>query len=141
MRTNLKLSEIYTLDIELNGFKDETGQRVTKGLLNEKLSLVLRFWLNELNQKVALIVEQCELLKQELIKKYGTELEDGSINIEVMDKENPKKFSKSYLEFLEDWTKLLEEEKELEHKEFKLSSFDSISTEAKLSVIFKLITE
>ena len=84
-KISLKLHEILTLEGELYGLKNQqTGEVTSKGLLNEKLSLVAKFWLNELGKKVASEKESVEKLREELIKKLGTE-EDGQIFIKMYD--------------------------------------------------------
>ena len=73
-KISLKLHEFLTLEAELFGVKNQqTGEVTSKGLLNEKLSLVSKFWLNELGKKVASEKESVEKLREELIKKLGTE--------------------------------------------------------------------
>ena len=80
-KISLKLHEFLTLETELFGVKNQqTGEVTSKGLLNEKLSLVAKFWLNELGKKVAAEKESVEKLREELIKKLGTE-EEGQIFI------------------------------------------------------------
>jgi len=84
-KITLKLHEFYALDFELNGLVNpETRAKVSKGLLNEKLSLITKYWLSGLSKTVAAEKAAIEELKNELIKKYGTELPDGNVNIPIM---------------------------------------------------------
>jgi N-methylhydantoinase B/oxoprolinase/acetone carboxylase alpha subunit len=80
-KITLKLHEFYALESELNGVTNQqTGEVVSKGLLSEKIKLVTKYWLTDLNKKVAAEKESVEKLKEELIKKYGKE-EEGAISI------------------------------------------------------------
>jgi len=147
-KVTLKLHEFYALEAELNGVVNtQTGEVLAKGLLTEKIKLTTKYWLTELAKKVAAEKEAVEKLKEELIKKHGEEDETGSIGIpmyinivkneegEVVSREiNPK-----FVEFQNDFNALLQEEKEVEHKEFKLEEFDNVESEGVYPVFFKLV--
>lgn len=145
-KISLKLHEILTLDAELNGAKNQqTGEVTIKGLANEKLSLVVKYHMNELSKKVAVEKQSVETLREELIKKLGTE-EDGQVFIkmydEVKDEEGnivSRSLTENFLEFNKEYDTLLNETKELEYRPFELSELASIETEANYDVFFKLI--
>jgi rRNA maturation protein Rpf1 len=145
-KISLKLHEILTLDAELNGAKNQqTGEVTIKGLANEKLSLVVKYHMNELSKKVAAEKQSVETLREELIKKLGTE-EDGQVFIkmydEVLDEEGnvvSRSLTENFLEFNKEYDTLLSEVKELEYRPFELSELASIETEANYDVFFKLI--
>ena len=144
----LKLHEIYTLHAELNGLvNNQTGKVISKGLLGEKLKLSTKYWITELTKKVNDEREAIEKLKEEMIKKHGEEDENGNISIPrfiniVKNEEeqitsadiNPK-----FVEFEKEFNNLLQEEKTLEHKEFKLADFENIETEVFYTIFFKLV--
>jgi hypothetical protein len=145
-KISLKLHEFLTLEAELFGVKNQqTGEVTSKGLLNEKLSLVSKFWLNELGKKVAAEKESVEKLREELIKKLGTE-EEGQVFIkmydEVKDEEGntvSRSLTSNFIEFNQEYEKLLSEEKELEYRSFDLSELANVETEGNLNVFFKLV--
>jgi len=145
-KISLKLHEFLTLESELFGVKNQqTGEVTSKGLLNEKLSLVSKFWLNELGKKVASEKESVEKLREELIKKLGTE-EEGQVFIkmydEVKDEEGnivSRSLTSNFIEFNQEYEKLLSEEKELEYRAFDLSELANVETEGNLNVFFKLV--
>ena len=145
-KISLKLQEFLTLETELFGVKNQqTGEVTSKGLLNEKLSLVAKFWLNELGKKVASEKESVEKLREELIKKLGTE-EEGQVFIkmydEVKDEEGntvSRSLTSNFIEFNQEYEKLLSEEKELEYRPFELSELANVETEGNLNVFFKLV--
>ena len=147
-KVTLKLHEFYALEAELNGVvNNQTGEVLSKGLLSEKIKLSTKYWLTELGKKVSAEKEAVEKLKEELIKKHGTEDEKGGISIpmyinivtneegEVTGRDiNPK-----FVEFQNEFNALLQEEKEVEYKEFKLAEFDSVESEGVYVTFFKLV--
>lgn len=147
-KVTLKLHEFYSLAAELNGVvNNQTGEVLSKGLLAEKIKLSTKYWLTELGKKVATEKEAVEKLKEELIKKHGTEDENGGVSIpmyinivtneegEVTSRDiNPK-----FVEFQNEFNALLQEEKEIEHKEFKLSDFESVESDGVYVTFFKLV--
>lgn len=149
MFIKLKLHEYYSLDIEINGLINQlTGEKTQSGLLNEKISFVTKYWLTDLSKKVLSEKKSIESLKIELIKKYGTEDENGNISIpmyigEEKDKEgNTIKsaiLNPAFISFQEEFNTLLNEEKELEYHEFKLEDFKNVETTDNYSVFYKLI--
>ena len=51
-KITLKLSEFYQLDAELNGIVNpSTGEKLSKGLLSEKVKLTTKYWLTDLSKK------------------------------------------------------------------------------------------
>lgn len=147
-KVTLKLHEFYQLDAELSGITNaKTNEIVSKGLLGEKLKLTIKYWLTELAKTVAAEKEAIEKIKENLIKKYGEEGEGGEVSIpfyinivkneegEIISSEpNPK-----FIEFQNEFNELLQEEKEIEHKEFKLSDFENVESEGAYITFFKLV--
>jgi len=157
-KISLKLFEFYNLDAELNGLTNQqTGEKIASGLIQEKLSLVTKYWLTELGKKVAAEKASVEELKNDLIKKYGKEDEKGGISIpmviEELDSEGqPKKdvdkdgnwFTKKVINpdfqlFEKEFNDLLQTEKELEYKAFTLEDFEKVETSENYGTFFKLI--
>jgi hypothetical protein len=145
-KISLKLHEILTLEAELNGAKNQqTGEVTLKGLANQKLGIVTKYHINELSKKVLTEKESIDKLREELIKKLGTE-EDGQIFIkmydEVKDEEGnviSRSLTENFIEFNTEYDKLLNEEKELEYRPFELSELASVETEENYDIFFKLI--
>jgi hypothetical protein len=157
-KISLKLFEFYNLDAELNGLTNQqTGEKIASGLIQEKLSLVTKYWLTELGKKVAAEKAAVEELKNDLIKKYGKEDDKGGISIpmviEELDSEGqPMKdvdkdgnwFTKKIMNpdfqlFEKEFNDLLQTEKELEYKAFTLEDFEKVETSENYSTFFKLI--
>jgi len=147
-KITLKLSEFYQLEAELNGVVNQsTGETLSKGLLGEKIKLTTKYWLHDLNKKVAAEKESVEKLKEELIKKYGKE-ENGAISIplyinEVIDEDTKEVTSREvnpdFIKFQNDFNALLQEERELEYRVFKLEEFEGVETDGVYNTFFKLV--
>ena len=147
-KINLKLFEFYNLDSELSGvMNQQTGEKISAGLLAEKLKLTTKYWLTELAKKVAAEKTTVETLKEELIKKHGEADETGNISIpmyidivkdkdgKIVDgKNNPK-----FIEFQNEFNELLQEEKELKYKTINLNEFENIESDSNYPTFFKLV--
>ena len=157
-KISLKLFEFYNLDAELNGLTNQqTGEKIASGLIQEKLSLVTKYWLTELGKKVAAEKASVEELKNDLIKKYGKEDDKGGISIPMVIDEldedgQPKKdldkdgnwFTKKVINpdfqsFETEFNNLLQTEKDLEYKAFTLEDFEKVETSENYGTFFKLI--
>lgn len=157
-KISLKLFEFYNLDAELNGLTNQqTGEKIASGLIQEKLSLVTKYWLTELGKKVAAEKASVEELKNDLIKKYGKEDDKGGISIPMVIDEldedgQPKKdldkdgnwFTKKVINpdfqsFETEFNNLLQTEKDLEYKAFTLEDFEKVETSENYTTFFKLI--
>jgi hypothetical protein len=149
-KISLKLHEFYQLEAELNGVTNtKTGEILAKGLLNEKIKLTTKYWLNDLLKKVSAEKESIEKLKEELIKKYGTTDKEGNVGIpmytnEVVDEDTKEIVSREvnpdFTKFQNDFNLLLNEDRDLEYKGFKLEDFNNVEADGNYSVLFKLIT-
>ena len=135
MKVKLTLGEILNLDIELSGYVNpENGEQILNGLFSQELSLVTKFKLSELRDLIAPLKKNVEELKNDIIKSKGEE-KDGSVSIPMMidDVMNPV-----FLDFQEEYNKLISEEKELEISEFKIEDFDIVTNES-YNTFFKII--
>jgi hypothetical protein len=147
-KTALKLYEFYNLEAELNGVTNQqTGESISKGLLSEKIKLTTKYWINDLVKKVSAEKEACEAIKTELIKKHGTPDEEGNVTIpmyiNIVKDEEGKILSAennpTFAEFQKEFNTLLNEEKEIEHKEFQLEDFENVETEGAYITFLKLV--
>lgn len=136
----LTLQEIYKLDSELNGFVNQsTGEIISLGLLNEKLSLPTKYWLTDLAKRTSSEKFVIDQLKEDLIVKYGTKDKDNNFEILVWTDESKTDFNPLYVQFQQEFSTLLQEEKELEYHEFKLDDFKNIETSDNYIIFYKLI--
>jgi hypothetical protein len=148
-KISLKLYEFYDLELELNGVvNQQTGEKISAGLLAEKLKLTDKYWLTELAKKVSAEKAVIESLKEELIKKHGETDETGNISIpiyiDIVKDEDGKivsgKNNPNFIEFQNEFNALLQEEKELEYKSIQLSALESIESNGNYPTFFKLVT-
>lgn len=147
-KVTLKLFDFYNLEVELAGATNQqTGEVVSKGVLNEKIKLTTKYWLNDMLKKVSEEKQSVEKLKEEMVKKYGSVDDNGQLFIPmyvdvvkdedgkvVSGKPNPK-----FTEFQEEFNKLLQEERDLEYKALSLEDFESVESEGNYPTLFKLI--
>ena len=147
-KIKLKLHEYYALEAELNGMiNQETGQVIITSLISETKKLTTKYWLNDLAKKVAVEKESVESLKKELINKYGEADEQGSVFIPiyiniVKDEEDnivSKDANPKFIEFQSNFNDLLNEERELEYKGFKLEDFKDVEVGGVYNTFFKFI--
>jgi len=147
-KINLKLSEFYQLESELNGaINQQTNEKLANGLLSEKVKLTTKYWLTDLAKKVVAEKEAVEKIKNELIQKYGETDANGNTSIplyinEQTDEEGKvisREINPKFVEFQNEFNALLEETRELEHKGFKLEELESVESSDNYPVFFKLI--
>lgn len=168
-KITLKLYDFLNLEADINGVVDQrTGQRVRKGLLQYPLPMGVKYWITKLSKTVGEEKTIIDGLKDELVKKYGTE-RDGSIvvatTIDDLDKKgNPVKIkvknqegeevevnrqvmNPQYLAFEKDYSEILQQEKELEYRPILLSELtthdhpNGLETEETYETFFKLVSE
>lgn len=150
-KITLKLVEFYALDAELNGaINPQNGAKISSGLLQEKLPLVLKYWLTDLGKKVAAEKAAVEELKNELIRKYGKADDKGNVSIPMIieeetedaegNKTTKKNLNPDYQAFEKDFNELLQTEKEIEYKGFKLTDFEKVETSENYETFFSLVS-
>ena len=147
VKTKLKLIEISDLSEEIHGLQDrQTGEKVQKGLLDEKLSLVQKYWLTDLGKKTKEVVDEVEPLRNEVISKYGTTGPDGGIGISAIIEEKneegvviSRKPNPNWDVFNKEYFELMSQEKEVEHQEFLLNDFSDVKSENRYAIFQTLL--
>jgi hypothetical protein len=147
VKTKLKLIEISDLSEEIHGLQDrQTGEKVQKGLLDEKLSLVQKYWLTDLGKKTKEVVDEIEPLRNEVISKYGTTGPDGGIGISAIIEEKneegvviSRKPNPNWDVFNKEYFELMSQEKEVEHQEFLLNDFSDVKSENRYAIFQTLL--
>ena len=141
-KITLSLNDTLALEAELNGVTDQKTQEVLfKGLLSEKMSLKTKYWLTKLAEKLSSEKKTIDTLREELIKKYGTEGEDGMISIVAFEDQDRTKATEAYIKFVTEMNTLLAEEKEFDYNPISIEELGDISAEGRFNLIFKLIKE
>lgn len=147
-KITLRLGDILQLESEINGYTEpQTGEQVYEGFTKQNLSIILKYELSDFSKTLKSERSKVEVLRDELIKKYGEEDGNGGIMVkmynEVKDEEgnvtgsvvNPQ-----YIEFDNEYGTLLSREVELEYPEITKEDLkDAGKTKDKYQVLFKLI--
>jgi hypothetical protein len=145
-KTTLRLHEVYELNLELKGATNQqTGEVLKKGLLDEKLSISTKYWLDRISEKLLKEIEPIEKLKEETIKKLGQEDENGGyfIPMRINEKFNDEgklvsyDINPTFTEYQEEVTKLMNQEIEIEHNVINLEDINTQS-EVYPRILFKL---
>jgi len=140
-KIKLSLAELLTLEAELNGYVNpQSGEQILSGFLKEKLNLATKYWLTKLSDKLTSKKKTIEVLRDELIKKFGVE-KDGSIGIETFLDEEKTKVNPKFIEFQDEWAKLLSEEEEVEYNPLTVADLEKIDSEGNYNLVFKLVKE
>lgn len=140
-KIKLSLNDALSLEFELNGANNpETKQVIFNGLLSEKMSLKTKYWLTKLSDKLTSEKKTIEELRNDLIKKYGKEV-DGQIFVKTYLDEERKEINPDYTKFSEEIYELLLEEKEFDYNPIPLEDLAEISSEGRYNLIFKLVKE
>lgn len=141
-KITLTLNDALALEAELNGVTDQQTQEVMfKGLLSEKMNLKTKYWLTKLSDKLTSEKKTIDTLREELIKKHGTEGENGMISIVAFEDAERTKPTEAYTEFVKEMNSLLSEEKEFEYNPISIDDLGDVSAEGRFNLIFKLIKE
>lgn len=140
-KIKLSLAELLTLEAELNGYVNpQSGEQILSGFLKEKLNLATKYWLTKLSDKLTAKKKTIETLRDELIKKFGEE-KDGNIGIETFLDEEKTKVNPKFIEFQDEWAKLLSEEEEIEYNPLTVADLEKIDSEGNYNLVFKLVKE
>lgn len=139
-KKSLKLIQFYNLEAELNGVTNpQTGEKLTKGLLSEKLQLKTKYWLTDLYKKAKEQTDACSALRDELIKKYGTESDKGFSISQTIEEDGKNVVNPNFVSFQNEFNALLNEEREIEYKGLGIEELGSIETEEVYETLFSLL--
>lgn len=147
-KIKLTLADVLQLESELNGFTNpENGKQIYHGFLKQNLSIILKYELAEFSETLTKERKKIDTLRDELIKKYGEENENGGIYVnmfnEIKDDEGnviSKKISEKYLNFEGEYSKLLNTEKEIEYPEITKEDLkEAGKSNDDYKILFKLI--
>jgi hypothetical protein len=147
-KITLNLGETLQLESEINGFTHpESGKQIYEGFVKQKLSIILKYELIEFSDFLTKERKKVESLRDDLIKKYGEEDGNGGIMVkmleEIKDDEGnvvSTKLNENYLKFDEEYSKLLNTEKEIEYPLITKEDLkDAGKSNDDYRVLFKLI--
>lgn len=167
-KITLKLYDFLNLEADINGVVDpRDGKRVRKGLLQYPLPMGVKYWITKLAKVVAEEKTIIDGLKDELVKKYGTEKDNSivvAMTIDELDAKgkpvkikvnnpgggedievNKQIINPQYLAFEKEYSEVLQQEKELEYRPILLSELathdhpNGLETDETYETFFKLV--
>jgi len=149
-KVKLTLFEVHELSAELSGIVNQTtGERLQKGLLNEKLKISVKYNLTTLADALISELEKVNKFKEELIKSLGDTDDNGAVTlpIRINEKVNTDTneveswdISPKYLEYSAELNELLSQEIEIEFNEVAIDDLN-IETEVNPRILFKIINQ
>jgi len=146
MSTKLTIDQILQLDAEINGYTNpQNGEVVYEGFSSQPLSILLKYELRELSDRLKEERTKVDELRNELIEKFGEKTEDGGIQITpTIEKTKGKKKevvkNPKYVEFIGEYNKLLAKEIELDHPTITKDDLkDAGKTKDQYNILFKLV--
>lgn len=141
-KKTLKLSDIYRLEVELNGGKLNTpnGEKTLEGLLSQKLNLVTKYWVNDLYKNIKEQKEQIDTLRNEIIMKYGEKVgENMQLSYLMKNEKGEESINPNFIKFQQEFDQLLLQEREIEYKQLKLKDISDIETSDVYEILFTLL--
>ncbi len=135
----IKLADILEIEKQLNGIKDQSGNKIISGIFEEKLPLIAKYWLDELK---SIIVKEKEIIdknQNELIIKHGKANEQGVITIPVSEKDDSDKevYTLAYVSFFNEMNELLSQTKTISYYPIKLELLKDLVTDKNYTHLYK----
>lgn len=149
-KVKLKLGDLLQLESEINGLvipEKETQRVIYEGFTKQNLSIILKYELKELGEFLKTERKKIEELRDELIKKYGEDDNNGGIFVKMWIEETDeegnvtsKYINPKYVEFDNEYGTLLDQEKEIETPEITKEDLKRAGdTKDDYKVLFTLI--
>jgi hypothetical protein len=147
-KITLKLGDVLQLESEINGYTEpQSGEQIYEGFSKQNLSIILKYELSDFSATLKSERSKVEVLRDDLIKKYGEDDGKGGILVkmynELKDEEGNvtgKVINPQYIEFDNEYGTLLNQEIKLEYPEITKEDLkDAGKTKDKYQVLFKLI--
>ena len=149
-KVKLKLGDLLQLESEINGLvipEKETQRVIYEGFTKQNLSIILKYELKELGEFLKTERKKIEELRDELIKKYGEDDNNGGIFVKMWIEETDeegnvisKYINPKYVEFDNEYGTLLDQEKEIDTPEITKEDLKRAGdTKDDYKVLFTLI--
>jgi hypothetical protein len=146
----IKLFEALNLEAEITGVSNtQTGERLVEGLVSQKIPIVTKYWLNTLLESLEKEKTKLTNLREELIKKYGEEDNNGAIGIsqsiktDKLDEQGNPVYvvNPNYIEFIKEYNPILEENIDINLPSISLDELSKIETSDNYPLIFKYLVQ
>lgn len=139
---SLTLAEVLNLEIEINGHFDQASQtQKIKGILNQPLNLVAKYWITKLAKTVTDEKTKIDEIRNDLIKKYGVADESGQVTIKVFTDDAQTEINPAYQDFTKELGTLLAEKVTISYVPIKLSQLVSIETNETYATFYNFVDE
>jgi hypothetical protein len=137
----LNLGEILQLESEINGSINQDGQVTYIGFLRTNLPILLKYDLMSLSEYLLNERKKIDTLRDSLVLKYGKKDENDMTKLEPIFEENGiKVINPKYVEFNEEYKKLLNQEIEITYPEITKDDLKNAgNTTDNYKILFKLI--
>lgn len=144
-KLTLKLHQILTLEIEINGFFDKNeNKHIVVGFINQKIPLFTKYSLTELSKYLNTQKTIIEELKNDLIKKYGVVKDDDTTYISMyLDEENVESnvINPKFIEFEKEYNEFLNSEKEFEYTPIDFEVLKKVETTENYPMLYLLVNK
>lgn len=143
-----KISEILDLEAELSGLVSQDKKtKLTEGLLSQDISFATKYILLDFLQVLSSNKKIIDGIVNEMIVKYGTSNEDGSIFVNKfvydLDEEGNQvgdpKINENFIKFDNDYIELMSKEKTIEVPSIKLSELSNVVTKEVYPIFSKYL--
>jgi len=138
-KINLTLAQVLELEAEINGFVNpHTKEKVLDGFLKQNISMLVRYRMSSLIEKLKSEKETVGKLHDDLVVKYGEEAE-GNYNVSThldSGEINPK-----FLDFQREYSEILSETIEIEYTPLAPKDIEEVKTTENYNILLKLIQE
>lgn len=133
------LGDIYQIDKDINGTFDKDKNKLAIGILEEKMNLVAKYWLDELGTLVAKEKAALDKIQNELIIKYGTSDENGMVTVKVseLNEKGEEVFTSNYISFFNELNIIFSQPKTLDYYPIKLEFLKEISTTSNYKSLYR----
>lgn len=135
----LTLAQVLELEAELNGFvNQQTREKVLDGFMKQNISMLVRYRLGSLLERLAKEKETVGKLHDELVVKYGEE-KDGMHNVALHLESG--EINPSFISFQKEYSDILSESIELEYTPLSTKDIEEVKTTENYNLLLKLIKE
>jgi hypothetical protein len=141
LKYKFSLSELEELDDELNGRKDEFGNIVEPGLMDDTISLKLKFLLNSINNMVGFYRGKTVEYRNKLIYKLGTLNANNVPEIPMFTDHTQTQHHPTYLKYEEQFNKYLTKEIEIESYPIDLDLLERVVRRERFPKLFKYLNQ
>jgi len=143
-KINLKLHQLLALEVEINGFVDENNKEIVAGFINQKIPLFTKYILTELSKYLNEQKTIIDNLRDELVKKYGTAKEDGTVYLSMyVENENDESnvINPKFNEFQKEYNEFLNTEKEIDYTPIEIDVLKKVETTENYPMLYLLVNK